>query len=72
MKQETNNKTIKRKSGKKETNMEKKTTTTNKYLVNIVDVKNGGSIGVVWDMTSTEIDSFNADNKYLQAIVIDR
>lgn len=52
--------------------MEKKTTTTNKYLVNIVDVKNGGSIGVVWDMTSTEIDSFNADNKYLQAIVIDK
>jgi hypothetical protein len=70
MKQETNNK-IKRKSGKKETNMEK-TTTNNKFLVNIIDTKNGGSIGVVWDMTSTEIDSFNADNKYLQAIVIDR
>lgn len=49
-----------------------KTTTTNKYLVNIVDVKNGGSIGVVWDMTTKEIDSFNADNKYLQAIVIDK
>ena len=70
MKQETNN-NKQRKSGKKETNMEK-TTTTNKYLVNIIDTKNGGSIGVVWDMTSTEIDSFNADNKYLQAIVIDK
>jgi hypothetical protein len=70
MKQATNNK-IKRKSGKKETNMEK-TTTNNKFLVNIVDVKNGGSIGVVWDMTNAEIDNFNSDNKYLKAIVIDR
>jgi hypothetical protein len=49
-----------------------KATTNNKFLVNIIDTKNGGSIGVVWDMTTKEIDSFNADNKYLQAIVIDR
>lgn len=49
-----------------------KVTTSNKFLVNIVDVKNGGSIGVVWDMTNAEIDNFNADNKYLKAIVIDR
>ena len=47
-------------------------TTINKYLVNIIDTKNGGSIGVVWDMTSTEIDSFNADNTFLRAVVIDK
>lgn len=68
MKQETNNK-IKRKSGKKETNMEK--TTTNNFMVTINDIKNGGSLGLVWYMSNTEIDKFNNDNAgNLQAVVI--
>ena len=49
-----------------------KATTTNKFLVNIIDTKNGGSIGVVWDMTAKEIDSFNNDNTFLRAVVIDK
>lgn len=66
MKQETNNK--QRKSGKKETNMEK---TTNTFLVTINDIKNGGSLGLVWYMSNTEIDKFNNDNAgNLQAVVI--
>jgi len=69
MKQETNNK-IKRKSGKKETNMEK-ATTTNNFMVTINDIKNGGSLGLVWYMSNTEIDKFNNDNAgNLQAVVI--
>jgi hypothetical protein len=61
-----NNKTIRR------SNIMTNETTNNKFLVNIIDTKNGGSIGVVWDMTSTEIDNFNADNTFLRAVVIDK
>ena len=68
MKQETNNK-IKRKSGKKETNMEK--ATTNNFMVTINDIKNGGSLGLVWYMSNQEIETFNHDNAgNLQAVVI--
>jgi hypothetical protein len=69
MKQATNNK-IKRKSGKKETKMEK-TTTSNNFMVTINDIKNGGSLGLVWYMSNQEIETFNHDNAgNLQAVVI--
>ncbi len=48
-----------------------KTTTTNTFLVTINDIKNGGSLGLVWYMSNTEIDKFNNDNAgNLQAVVI--
>jgi hypothetical protein len=69
MKQATNNK-IKRKSGKKETKMEK-ATTTNLFTVSINDLKHGGALGVVWLMSNQEIEQFNNDNAgNLQAVVI--
>lgn len=69
MKQATNN-NKQRKSGKKETNMEK-TTTTNLFTVSINDLKHGGALGVVWLMSNQEIEQFNNDNAgNLQAVVI--
>lgn len=49
------------------------TRTINNYLVSINDLKAGGSLGVVWQMNTKEIEQFNNDNAgYLQAVVIDR
>ena len=51
--------------------MEKTTTTINNYIVTINDIKNGGSLGLVWYMSNQEIETFNHDNAgNLQAVVI--
>lgn len=49
-------------------------TTTNFFLVDIQDTKNGGSIGIVWKMSNIEIDNFNRDNSKagLKAVIIDK
>lgn len=53
--------------------MENRTTTLNKFLVEIIDTKNGGRLGVVWQMDNKEIERFNADNAgYMTAVAIDR
>ena len=54
--------------------MENRTTRTiNNYLVSINDLKAGGSLGVVWQMNTKEIEQFNNDNAgYLQAVVIEK
>lgn len=47
-------------------------TTNNLYLVEIKDLHNGGNLGVVWQMSSVEIETFNRDNASagLQAVAI--
>lgn len=46
-------------------------TTINTFLVTINDIKNGGSLGLVWYMSNQEIETFNHDNAgNLQAVVI--
>jgi len=53
--------------------MENRTTTLNKFLVEIIDTKNGGKLGVVWEMSNNEIMKFNNDNAgYMAAVAIDR
>ena len=50
-----------------------KTTTINNFMVTINDIKNGGSLGLVWYMSTKEIETFNRDNAgNLQAVVINK